>query len=210
MSEPEFSPPLRLALAYAPALALADWRTLLALDARLAGFVRAAREPVLAQIRLAWWRERLNEAPARWPKGEPLLAALADWSDALPQLARLVDGWEALLVEAPLPDAAIMEFADGRAAALAALAVRLGCGEPAGLRQAARQWALADLAAHLGDGAERAAVLAAGRSLGGPRERLPRAMRPLAVLARLAAGEVEGVPRWRQFTAAIRVGIFGR
>ena len=50
------APMHRLALAYAPAEARPAWAGLLALDARLAGVVRAAREPVLGQLRLAWWR----------------------------------------------------------------------------------------------------------------------------------------------------------
>jgi len=46
----------RLALAYAPQSTRLPLLALLALDMRLAGIVRNSREPMLAQLRLAWWR----------------------------------------------------------------------------------------------------------------------------------------------------------
>ena len=92
------SPLTRLALAYAPRTARPAWLAVLALDQRLAGIVRSAREPLLAQIKLAWWRERLAEPVARWPQGEPLLSALAAWDGQAAALVALVAGWEAVLV----------------------------------------------------------------------------------------------------------------
>ena len=90
-------PAVRLAVAYAPARLRPLHLAAFALDARLRAVVSGAREPVLAQLKLAWWRDRLNQAPAARPRGEPLLAALAVWpGDAAPLLA-LVDGWEAML-----------------------------------------------------------------------------------------------------------------
>ncbi|MBU1756741.1 MAG: hypothetical protein KJ703_07135, partial [Alphaproteobacteria bacterium] len=59
-------------LALAPRIAL-GWTTdpvrtvlvpLFTLDERLARIVATVREPLLAQMRLAWWRDRLGEAPA--------------------------------------------------------------------------------------------------------------------------------------------------
>jgi phytoene synthase len=196
---PELTPPQRLALAYAPAAARADWETLLLLDARLASVVRGAREAVLAQIRLAWWRERLGEDPAGWPKGEPLLARLAGWGAAVAGLVALVDGWEVLLGEDGLD---VQAFADGRAGGVAALARHLGVEMSGAADNAARGWALADLAAHLGDAGERAAVLGALAGVGGGR--VARALRPVAVL-RAASGEA-GL---RTMAAAMLVGIFG-
>ena len=57
---------------------------------------------MLGQLRLAWWRDRLNDDPAKWPKGEPLLGRLGSWGERSRALVPLVDGWEALLGE-PLP-----------------------------------------------------------------------------------------------------------
>jgi len=49
----------RLALAYAPAKARLQTLALFALDTRLAGLLRNSSEPMLAQLRLSWWRETL-------------------------------------------------------------------------------------------------------------------------------------------------------
>lgn len=69
----------RLVIAYAPGKVREWHETLLLLDARLAGIVRSASEPMLAQLRLAWWRERFAQSVTDWPQGEPLLARLANW-----------------------------------------------------------------------------------------------------------------------------------
>ena len=206
-------PPLeRLALAYAPGGAREDGLSLLALDARLAGVVRQAREPMLAQLRLAWWRDRFNSDPALWPKGEPLLARLAPWGEALRALTKLVDGWEALLDEAPLGEAALSAFADGRIAALAGLGHRLGKRDAAAVG-AARRWALSELALQSGDPAERAGALAL-LDAAGPGHRVSRAMRPLSLLAGLSEravrrGEREALSGPGALLAAIRLGFVG-
>lgn len=201
----------RVALAYAPGSTRAAWLGLLALDTRLAQLVRETREPMLGQIRLAWWRERLSELPAKRPKGEPLLALVGDDSG---RLVPLVDAWEALLGEAPLPRATIAEFAEGRAQALAGLANALA-GETAtgDAARAGRNWALADLASRLSHPEERehAAALIAAQDQKPPR--LARQMRPLAVLHGLARRDLErgidGARMGALFTT-LRLGIFGR
>jgi len=166
-------PPWRLALAYAPASTRARWLTLLAFDVRLSGVVRAAREPILAQMRLAWWRDRLGDRAENWPRGEPLLAALGAWDGEHGALLGLVDGWEAVLGEG---DAAL-SLAQGRAQACLAL----GRGEA--VERMARGWGLADLAAHSAHPALDAA-LSQHDWRGG---RLPRGLRPLVVLHGMAA-----------------------
>lgn len=206
------APLARLALAYAPAAARADWLTFLALDQRLAGVVRSAREPMLGQLKLAWWRDRLAADPATWPRGEPLLARLAPWDNAS-GLAPLVDGWEALLDEPPLDEAAIAQFAQGRAAALEVLAGKLGRAE-AGAGEAARRWALADLALNTGNPHEQEAARAVLADAA-PAPALPRALRPLVVLRgvserALARGGAHELHRPGAFFAAVRLGLLGR
>lgn len=156
---------------------------------------------MLAQIRLAWWRERLNEPAAERPKGEPLLALLGDRAAAF---VPLVDGWEALLGEAPLPQTALADFAEGRAKALGALAELFGHPREASER-AGRSWALADLALRISHPEERArvAALSAGRSI----PDLPREMRPLVVLHGLAIRNRNGPTA---LLTAMRLGILGR
>lgn len=202
----------RLALAYAPARLRDAWLALLALDARLATVVRSAREPVLGQLRLAWWRERLQSPAVQWPEGEPLLALLRAWDDRHGMLVSLVDGWENLLGEAPLESAAFAAFAAGRADAFAAmtdLSVSPDAREHAvGI---ARQWALADLLGHIGHPDERVIVAALLAQHRGSRTAMPKPMRPLAVLRACAVtrggvirnGAVSGL------FAGIRAGIFG-
>lgn len=204
-------PEQRLALAYAPAAARAPWLALLALDARLAGIVRSSREPLLGQLRLAWWRDQLSTPAAARPAGEPVLALLGQWGGAAAGLTALVDGWEALLGEPPLAAPALERFAAGRAEAIAALAGQLGTDEPC--KRAARLWALADLAARLSHPAERAAAmeLASTEDRAGPR--LPRALRPLTVLHALAARGRSGeglLAGPGSLALALRVGLFGR
>src|SRR5688572_12594424 len=91
--------PQRLALTYAPARARHATEALFALDVRLAAILRARREPIAAQLRLAWWREMLARPTTEWPRGEPVLDSLRDWRDPS-GLAPLAEGWEALLGEA--------------------------------------------------------------------------------------------------------------
>ena len=209
--EAELSPPLRLALAWAPRHARPATLALFALDTRLAGFLRRGTEPLAVQMRLAWWRDTLGTPPSGWPRGDPLLDELRTW--AAPEgLVALVDGWEGLLAET-LDREAITGFALGREQAWSALAREVGAAraEPAA---AARAWALADLAANLSALEERRRVLEAAGPL---RFALPgeRALRPLAVLGGLGRRALRrgGLPLLDGRTAALvalRLGMLGR
>ena len=97
----------RLALSYAPASASLPTLALLALDVRLAGIVRAASEPMLAQLRLAWWRELLAAHLSARPTGEPLLEILPSWEGDFDTLAGLVNGWEEMTGAVPLASSAL-------------------------------------------------------------------------------------------------------
>jgi 15-cis-phytoene synthase len=203
----------RLALAYAPAAARGPILGLLALDVQLAGIVRSAREPVLAQLRLAWWRDQLAHDPGTWPKGEPVLAALTGWPGHFAALARLTDGWEALTDTAPLPKSAFETLANARAEAFASLAQ--GKEAQANTLRLARNWALGDIAAHLGNQEERRVALELALAQDWRWARLPRALRPLAVLHEIAArnlarGRVANHVNPGILLAAARMGLLGR
>ena len=147
----------RLALSYGRKATRGALLAFLALDTRLAGIVRSSREPMLAQLRLAWWREQLACDPADRPSGDPLIAALADWPAGGAGLVSLVDGWEAMTAPAPLPASSIEALANARAGLFAAMA---GDAEMrAHALRLGRNWALADIAAHLGQEAERQMAL---------------------------------------------------
>ena len=168
-------------------------------------------EPIAAQLRLAWWRDMLARPAAEWPRGEPVLDALRAWRDHT-GLSELAVGWEALLAETLTP-AVIADFTDGRARAFGCLAHELNVKAAADAEQAARIWALGDLAANLSDSAERALVVEHGRALVPPR--LPTVLRPLAVLAGLGAAALTkgGAPLLSgpgSTLLALRIGLTGR
>ena len=207
--------PQRLALAYAPASAREATLSLFALDARLAQALRAASEPIVAQMRLAWWRDQFSKDPAAREDSDPLLAALTPLDSQREHLLALVDGWE-LLVTEDFGASAARAFASARAQAFLGLARLLqveGCADE--ILTAGQRWALADLAANIGNPQERETVHAIAGMIG-PTRRLPRALRPLTVLdglARRSLAAGAGAPLLHgplSGLAAMRLGLFGR
>lgn len=209
----ELTPPVRLALAYAPRAVRPVAAALFALDQRLERQVRQTSEPILGQVRLAWWRERLADLP-QLPAGEPLLAACAAAQLRGSLLSPLVDGWEAVLLTEDHA-AAVAALADTRGALFVALAEAAGefaQSEPA--RLAGRRWALADLAVQGGESAIGQLARSELRSLDSPRLGLPRSLRSLAMLdgwALAVAQKKSGVlrPGWRDLSVMLRIGLFG-
>lgn len=205
----------RLALSYCPKASREATLGLLSLDTRLASILRSSSEPMLAQLRLAWWRETLGRPAEEWPAGEPILSLLTGWNGHQAALMGLAEGWEALTEPAPLSASAIEKLAEARGAAFGALANI--AGHSAG-RSAAQnmgtQWAFADLASRLSDPQEREAALSRANNRDWRRHRLPRALRPLAVLHALSAramrrGERLDAMSPGALATAARAGLFG-
>ena len=196
----------RLALAYAPARTRELWLGLFVFDQRLGAVVTGQREPVLAQIKLAWWREELAKLAPLRARGEPVLALLDAWGDHAAGLAPLVDSWEMLLGDTALTAAVAEQIAAQRGAACQALAGQLGHSDAAvQINHAARGWALADLAALTGTS-----------ELAAPHDwraiKLPRDLRPLAVLyglARHSRGQGALLAGPRAGLRAVRLGMLG-
>lgn len=207
--------PQRLALSYAPRRARAPTLAMLALDTRLAGIIRTGGEPVIAQMKLAWWRERLAQDPAQWPVGEPLLALLNESAHECTRLSPLVDGWEVLLADS-LGLEEISLFAKGRALAWASVADAAGqTGASVSVENAGRTWALADLAMNLGTQEEIARVRAAAEKETESQPVLPTVLRPLTVLRGLAIralrrNATEMLDGPGAMATALRLGIIGR
>ena len=203
----------RLALAYAPVSARALWLGLFALDARLGALVRTAHEPLLAQIKLAWWRDELTKPAAMRQSGEPLLALLEGWSDQTAPLRALVDGWEVQLSDEPLSSNAMLQIADARAQACRGLAALLNLtAVMSEVERAARGWALAELGAALSDPEQKALAIGLNAQLDWRHARLPREMRPLQVLHGLAArqrGKGSLLPGPIAGLRAVRLGLLG-
>jgi Squalene/phytoene synthase len=96
MAVDPLTPPELLSVAYAPAELREGWRWLLAFDRRLGSIVRDVREPLIAQMKLAWWRDLLGKEARHRPKGEPMVAALNALNSIAVERAAgtMVDAWE--------------------------------------------------------------------------------------------------------------------
>ncbi|WP_133365397.1 hypothetical protein [Qipengyuania sediminis] len=194
----------RLALAYAPASARAKYHAVLALDARMQRLVLGAREPLLAQMKLAWWRDRTADLAS----GEhPVIALLSRvWTGGAAPLVGLVDAWEQVAVGEGGAIAAPRALAAGRERAFAACAQVA----PASIEEAGLPWSALTLAAR---SAAPEALYDLARASG--RRKLPAALRPLTVLDGLARrAALRGSPlllgdRASPFVA-MRLGILGR
>jgi 15-cis-phytoene synthase len=165
------------------------FEALFQVDAAMGDVVARATQPVLGAVKLAWWRERLEEIEGVVP-AEPRLRAVAE--QLLPhgisgaELAALEDGWATLLEEQVEPQ---------RIAARGALLFRLG-GRVLGADDE-----------KLGDAGALMALVSVGRR-GLPdlldqardheqrlvRHRFARRLRLLTALARLAVRDLRSGP----------------
>ncbi|WP_419815137.1 squalene/phytoene synthase family protein [Glacieibacterium sp.] len=194
-----------LAVQYAPAAVRPALLALHALDLELAKVVDTTTEPMLGEIRLAWWRERLEGLDKGQVPAQPVLQALA--TEVLPRgvtgavLAGFEDAW---LLRLGGDEVAA---AQGRGRALfAAMAVLLG-GDPVAAGALGETWAAGDAARYGLDGVALAPARAA------------TALRPLAGLAALGARDharaAAGLPIELRATPVrqlilLRGAVFGR
>ncbi len=206
------APEVELAVAHTPPDLRAALTIFFQMDARLARIVAATSEPMLGQMRLAWWRDMLGQDVADRPTGDVVLDGIGQhWHGREAALVKLVDGWEHLLAPPPLGEDDARAFAEGRRAALSA--VFDGGDEAVGT--AAARWAMADLAAKVSLDEERAMLVRLGLEDARKMQRLPREARGLAVLGSLAKRALDrgGRPLMEGRGAAItaaRATILGR
>jgi phytoene synthase len=164
------------------------------LDLAFADVVATSSDPRLGAIRLAWWRERLDELDQGKLPAEPRLQAVAEelLSRGVTgqQLSRLEDGWSPLLEPFPWSDPQA-EGLKRRGRLLFGVGARLLGSEPGQAEAAGAFWSLVDGAHHCTDSASRDYLLSEARAaLPGLDERLPRQLRPLTVIAALAAADL--------------------
>ncbi len=201
------SQPHNLAIAYAPK-AQQDWLDLmLAFDARMAAVVIQAKEPIIAQMRFAWWRENLAKPEQHRPQGEPLLRLLAtlDPPMASGAMQPLVDAWE-LLLNDPWQHDVISEHAKLRAQVVFK-GYADACSSNLDVVEIGTSWALADLARRFPTMAQ--TTVAANTLTVQGFQKLPRQLRPLAILHYAASVEAERmVDGKRQRRRALRL-MFG-
>ncbi len=206
----------RLAVAHAGRRLGPALESFLSLDARLAGFVSQMKEPILTQIRIAWWRDELNKSADLRPKGDPILDGLSlHWQGEEAALLALVDAWEGLLGEVTTASERAGALVDARSIGFAALAQIGGRADHAiPAQEAGRVWAFADLAAAL-DGEEKSELLRQREHLAIPNvPKLPHSLRGLSILAKLASkmlasGDEKLITNRSDFLLITRVGIFG-
>jgi phytoene synthase len=181
--------------------------TLWNLDLTCAEIVSTSTDPRLGAIRLAWWRDRLDELDTEGPiGGEPKLSAIARhvWPVTNGSTLSMVpESWVPLLNPFPWGD----EVAEGlrqRGKFLFGIGAQIiGCdaldAEPAGA-----VWSLADGAFHCSDPQSRDFLLGEARAaIGSVPKHVPKSLRPLTVLAALAATDVLGKGRAARVAAAI-------
>lgn len=164
------------------------WLAALALDGRIGRMVLGASEPMLGQVRLAWWRDQLGKPVEDRPRGDPLLDLIGQrWQGREAALLALVDGWEALLGDQPLGEADMMRFVEGRGELAKGLAQLLSHPDHAPeAERAGKLWAFADLAIHAQAEGERSRALEQGVPHARQPLQLPRTIRPLGVIGGLA------------------------
>ena len=180
--------------------------TLWAFAERLTRLLIDAREPLIGQIKLAWWRDMaamLARDPGGLPKGEPLLAELtATWAGQ-GGLDTLVDAAEAILLA---DDAADRHTA---AADFGARLFALSGGDAYGGRRWGLLWG-----ASIQTGAQDAReLLAAARDCAPPQRSILAANRALLMLDRWAGAIArnDGERRWRrEGLLLLRLGLIGR
>jgi phytoene synthase len=178
-------PEAKLALAWSTPHLRSALSIALQLDRRLARIVGRTHEPMLGQMRLAWWREALGKRVEDRPRGDAVLDGIGHhWQGREAALARMVDGWEVLVTAESLDESEAEAFASGRGAFFAALAS--GSVLEPRLAAAGRCWALAEAAAGVSDPQEKAVLVTAGLGQKAPAGRIPRALGGLAVLESLA------------------------
>ena len=202
---------LDLALTYIPRPQRELVADLFALDAALGDVVRTTREPMVGRIRLAWWRERLEELDQGAVPAEPQLQATARLVAATAltgaMLAELVERWEPLLGDFPWEDEVVGPVA-GRGAFLFGYAALLLGADPPGLKMAQTAgalWAVVDVAKHCSDEDSRFVLIDVARGrldeLAG--DAVEPAVRPLTMFGVLARRDLA---RWPEIDAEATPG----
>lgn len=176
-----------LALLHIPGRVREAFAALFAVDAAMADVVARSTEPALGRIKLAWWREQLQALDHGAPPAEPRLRAVAE--HLLPlgisggELAELETGWATLLD--PQVDSGLVA---GRGAELFGIGGRLLGSDDAKLGDAGALYALASVGRRgvpeLFEPARARLALVRGH-------RFARAVRPLTMLARAAARDLD-------------------
>lgn len=181
-------PDRTLALAYVPAAVRPAVEALWRLDAAFAAILATGTQPMISQLRLAWWREALERLDSAPPPAEPVLQALH--AHVLPrvsgaELAAMEEGWLLLLSEEALGADELARYAALRGGLLFRYSARLLGDTDFPAEPAGAAWALADLARHSRRPDESKLPLPDSKM------KWPKRLRPLGMLAILARRDLE-------------------
>lgn len=177
-----------------------------ALAARLTKLLIEAREPLIGQIKLAWWRDMValvESDPDALPKGEPLLADLRESWAGQGGLDTLVDAVEAMLLAED--DGARRDASEAFGLALFVLS--------GGAGGAGRRWGLAWGASVQAEEANARHLFAVAARDPVPARAFFNGNRALLMLDRWSAAIARrgGDRRWRsEGLLLFRVGLIGR
>jgi phytoene synthase len=181
-----------LALTYAPLPNRGALAALFSIDRAMGDVVRTTKEPLLGPIRLAWWRERLEEldddgtAPAE-PRLQQAAAELIPRGVTGRELAALESGWPRMFDPFPWT-VQTSEAIWFRGNLLYNLGARVVGRADERIQGAGGLWTLVDAARHCSDPQSRAMLIAQARSFarGLAGVRFPGPLRPLSMLTVLA------------------------
>lgn len=196
----DLDPDRALALSYIPAKRRAALAALWRLDLAMGAVLAGGREPLISQIKLTWWRDSLAKLDHAKAPAEPILQGISEHvilaGVSGEELSGMETGWTALLTQEPLSGDDLGTYSKGRGAVLfRSASTILGMEPSSDIERAGEGWALIDLARHSNEVDAAAAFEAARERLsGGEGFRWPSALRPLGMLAALAARDAERGP----------------
>ncbi len=96
-------PVQKLALVYTDTKFRDAFALFMAFDLRLRHLVQNAHEPIIAQMKFAWWHDVMAKPASARPKGEPLIAAFSELENGeygaiiRQSMTQLLDAWELML-----------------------------------------------------------------------------------------------------------------
>ena len=198
-----------LALSYVPVARRSAVEALWGLDLALGNVLAGGREPMISQIKLAWWREALIRLDREKPPAEPGLqaaSALLGFGLTGADLSAMEDGWAALISPEVLGAEELARYASARGGLLFRYtALLLGAPSSEAVERGGEAWALVDLARHSANQPDADAAVAAARARRSSL-RWPARLRPLGMLAMLAARDAQdGRARWEEQGAPRRM-----
>jgi 15-cis-phytoene synthase len=180
-------PEAEVALAWSSPKLRAPLTTAFQLDRRLGRIVMRTSEPMLGQMRLAWWRDALGKPLAERTRGDAVLDAIgAHWAGREEALVQMVDAWVVLVTTERIGPEEAAAFGAGRGAFFTALFTDASPAVEQRCASAGFRWALANAATGVSDDSERATFIAVGLSQQVKDVRMPADVRALAVLDALA------------------------